>query len=350
MRAYGTDRVRHGKDDQWILTSPRSKHWFPRVPKTLTTAEFPGTAVLWEERFFEVVTAENSDPSGVRYVLAPWRDEHIIRVSESYDEASEARRETEYHAAVAREKGRKASNLFGLFIGHLPSAIQEHLGSDIGILPTKLTALSLILPLIYLVWCANEFVRHVMDASLSPMNPLFLMIAVYLLIESTIRLNVVWLQGRAIGSVAGWIAYLLYYVIAGKWSGALSPFTVPRGQRLYYTKPEENVALQDAFRLREPLVTLLSTPEQAALAQRFGYDYRSQSFIVAFVLLVFALAGIVTSIVKLNHGPRISVVVSLVAAGFVALEQVVRLASLRRGPAGSVLAVVVRPFLRKLLI
>src|SRR6267378_2805299 len=99
MRPFGYDRVRSGHGDQWILVARRSKGWLPRVPKTLTSAEHPGTAILWEDRFFEVVTADASAGGSIRYVLEPWRDNHVIRVSEPYDEASEERRAAEHHSA-----------------------------------------------------------------------------------------------------------------------------------------------------------------------------------------------------------------------------------------------------------
>ncbi|MEO8036046.1 MAG: hypothetical protein ABI837_16545, partial [Acidobacteriota bacterium] len=92
MQAFGADRVRAGNGEQRILFARRSKGWLPRVPKTLTTAEYPGSAILWDERFFEVVTADPAPAGGVRYVLEPWPENHIIRVSEPYDAASEERR------------------------------------------------------------------------------------------------------------------------------------------------------------------------------------------------------------------------------------------------------------------
>src|SRR5437773_2473152 len=146
MKAYGTDRVRRGSGEQRIVVCRRSKGWTPRVPKSLTRAEYPGTAVMWEEHYFEVVTVEDSD-EGVRYVLEPWRDNHVMRTFERYDDTTEALREAAHRAAVARDKGRRVANFGGIFIGHLPAVVQEKLGSELGILPTKLTAFSLILPL-----------------------------------------------------------------------------------------------------------------------------------------------------------------------------------------------------------
>ena len=347
MRPFGTDRVRQGKPEQWILFAQRSKGWHPRVPKTLTSAEYPGTAVLWEERFFEVVAADASAGGSVRYVLEPWRENHIIRVSEPYDEASEERRAAEHQAAVRREKGRRVANFAGIFTGLLPAIVQEQLASEIGVLPTKLTSLSLLVPLAFLVWFAHEFVRRIFAREATPFA--LLVLAIYLFIESVTRLNIAWFHRRPIGSALGFFPYLLFYAVAGKRTGATSPFAVPRGQRLFITEPTDDVALRDAYAMRQPLLTLLSIEEQAALAERFGFNYRKHGFIVAWLLLVMSAAGVVTALASLQYGPRFSAFLSLGLAFVIGGEQVMRLQALRRGPAASMLAFVVRPLTRKLL-
>jgi hypothetical protein len=109
------------------------------------------------------------------------------------------------------------------------------------------------------------------------------------------------------------------------------------------------VALTDAFRLREPLLTLLTPEEQRVLAERFGFNYRKQAFAVAWIILVLSIAGIVTSVMTLREGERqVSATISLLLAFALASEQVARLRALRSGPAASMLAKVVRPFARKL--
>lgn len=303
---------------------------------------------MCEERLFEVVSAEPGPAGGVRYVLEPWPDHHIIRVSEAYDEGSEQRREIEFRSATAREKGRKAANFAGIFTGLLPATVQEQLASELGILPTKLSSLSLVLPFILLVWAANDVARRALSHG-APMSLFLMMVAAYLLIESAIRLNIIWFIRRPIGSILGWLPYLLYYVMAGKRSGAASPFVEERGEKLFFTELSEDVALRDAYTMREPLLTLLTPAEQAALAQRFGYDYRKQSSFIAAVVLVMSLAGVVGAFVSLRHGVRFGALLSLVVALVLGGEQVLRLGALRRGPAGSILGVLVRPLTRKLL-
>jgi hypothetical protein len=83
MRPYGSDRVR-SSGGRLILHSRLPKGWTPRTPKSLTNAEFPGTAVYWDDEYYEVLSADPLPAGGVRYVLDKWRDDHAIRVFDAY--------------------------------------------------------------------------------------------------------------------------------------------------------------------------------------------------------------------------------------------------------------------------
>src|SRR5438874_10386212 len=110
MQAFGSDRVRQGDGEQIVLSSRLSKGWTSRVVKTLTSAEFPGTAVLWEERYFEVVDAESLPQGGVRYVLEPWLEMHIMRTTDRYDHDRELERLAEWRAQFSRENKRRSAS------------------------------------------------------------------------------------------------------------------------------------------------------------------------------------------------------------------------------------------------
>ena len=140
MQAYGSDRLRQD-GERWILLSRRDKGWVARIAKTLTSAEFPGTAVLCDDQYFEVVSMD-AQPGGVRYALEPWRENNAIRVSDRYDEASEAARDDEFQKDVQREQQRKGANLLAIFTGHLPAIVQNKLGNDLGVLPVRLTIMT----------------------------------------------------------------------------------------------------------------------------------------------------------------------------------------------------------------
>ena len=92
MDAHGSDRVRAGDDGRRVLSSPYRKGWQARTPRTLTSREHPGTAILWEEQWFEVLAEEPLPGGGVRYLLDVWPEAHAIRVSDVYDAESELRR------------------------------------------------------------------------------------------------------------------------------------------------------------------------------------------------------------------------------------------------------------------
>src|SRR5438128_7375134 len=144
MQAFGSDRVRKGDGEQITLLSRIPKGWTPRVDKTMTSAEFPGTAVFWEEEYFEVVIADALPQGGVRYVLEPWREHHIMRFVDRYDAETEASRIDENRKQIQREKSRVAANLLGLLTGHLPAVVQNELGREIGVLPPRLTFISIL--------------------------------------------------------------------------------------------------------------------------------------------------------------------------------------------------------------
>jgi hypothetical protein len=340
MQAYGSDRVRPGDGEQLVLLSRFPKQWTPRAAKTLTTAEFPGTAVLWEERYFEVVDAEALPQGGVRYVLEPWLEMHVMRTTDRYDADREAERLVEWRAHFSRETKRKSASGLALLTGHLPSVVQEDLSREVGILPARLTIVSALgvyaVVIALVLWIADG----IMKQTPRPF-PIFILTG-YLFVETSLRFMVGWQGGRAMGSAIGVLGYIAYYYTVADRSRAVSPFGREKGTRVSIGEASEERATSDALLLREPLVTLLSPADQARVAARFGYDYRRQSGFVAGLILVFASLGIATSI---HSGARISFLVAVGLAG----EQIYRLAVFRKRPAGSVLGIVARLFVGKLL-
>jgi len=340
MQAYGSDRVRAEDGGRVVLLSRIPKAWTPRAPKTLTTAEFPGTAVLWDEQFFEVISAEPLPAGGFRYVLEPWQEMHAMRTTDRYDEEREAERVADHRAQLLRETKRKSANALAVLAGHLPAGVQEELSRELGVSATRLTmvsALGIYAVVIALVlWIVSGIMNH-----RPPPLPVFLVTG-YLFLESSFRFVVAWLIGRPAGSAIGVIGYVLYYVTFADRTRATSPFARERGMDVTIGETPAERADSDALMMREALVTLLSPADQARVAARFGYDYRHQSSIIATIILIFAVLGIVTSV-------RSGAFVSLLAASLLAAEQIYRLAVLRSRPAGSILGIAARPFVRKLL-
>ncbi|HEV7573967.1 MAG TPA: hypothetical protein VGQ21_20930 [Thermoanaerobaculia bacterium] len=340
MQAYGSDRVRAGDSERVELLSRIAKAWTPRAPKTLTTAEFPGTAVLWEERYFEVISAEPLPQGGVRYVLEPWREMHAMRTIDHYDDAHETQRLAEYRAQLRRETKRKSANALAVLAGHLPAGVQEEIGRELGIIAPRLTIISafgvyaVIIALV--LWIVSGIMAH------TPRPLPAYVITGYLFVETSLRFGIAWLIGRPAGSALGVTSYIIYYYTAADRIRAVSPFAREKGMVVTITETPAERAVTDSLLMREALVTLLAPADQARVASRFGYDYRHQSSLIAILILFFAAIGVATSIHR-------GAVISFIAASIIGAEQIYRLSILRSRPAGSILGIAARPFVRNLL-
>lgn len=347
MLTHGTDRARRA-GDKVILQSAIPKGWTPRTPKSLTHSEFPGTAVLWEEQYFEVIEAAATQSGGVRYVLAEWREDHTIRTFEHYDAATEALRIADHDRARRQRRTSVLSRLSGILLGHLPAPVQIHLENELGVRATRMTLLSCLPPLVLLGICVLARVDATMGQAPSPVLAFLLPVAVMLTSESFIRFFVVMTQGRPMGSLFGVVGYWTYHHFSKK-KTELPPVAGGRGDSVAFTPPDEDVALRDSFEVKQPLLTLLTPAEQNQLAERFGFDYRRHAYGVAWIIALFAGLGTFTSYVELDKTGSFTSLLSMLIAGGVVVEQAFRLYTFRRGPAGSIFGAAVRPLVRNLL-
>lgn len=346
MQAHGGDRVRV-VGEKIVLLSPISKGWTARVPKQATHSEHPGTAVLWDEQYFEVVEA-GLTAGGVRYVLMPWRDEHTFRIFVAYDEASEAQRLADHAAASRQRKTSVAASFASIFLGHLPAHVQEKIGNDYGITPSRMTIMSSVPALVLLGTCAWFYVDSRLKQTASPIPIWLWIVAMGLFFDAVIRFQAAMGQNRGMGSLPGAILYTLFWYLTGK--RFLSPFATERGgSTTFMIDPAEEIALQDALHVRAPLFTFLTPEEQRRLAERFGYDYRIHSYTPAVIILVIAGAGAIGSAHTLFTNGGLKPLASAVLATGLCIEQMLRLLAFNRGPAGSILGMVVRPFLGRFL-
>jgi hypothetical protein len=334
MQAYGSDRVRPLNDGARVILGSRyPKGWQARSGRT------PGTAIVWDEAWFEVVAVEPLPQGAVRYVLEPWRDENAMRLTDRYDAESEAARFAQWRASLAREQKRKALSIGAMFAGYLPAQAQEELASDFGVPALRMTNLSMMCSML-IVGVLAAFAAGAVTGRQGHEEAWFIP-ALCLLAETGARFFVAGSQSRPVGSVIGTLVYII--------ARPKKAFRRPKGLGTFVREEPADARLRDAFTLREPLVTLLSPAEQERVAQRFDYDYRRHGPSLAWLILVFAAAGAITSLHTLRVHASLSAFLSLIAAGGIAIEQVLRLIAFRRGPAGSVLGVVARVVTRKLL-
>jgi hypothetical protein len=347
MLTHGSDRARR-TGAKVILQSAIVKGWTPRTAKTLTSAEFPGTAVLWDEEYFEVLEATPLQTGGVRYLLGPWSDHHTIRTFEQYDAASEELRVADRELARRQRRASIVGRLSGIVLGFLPASVQNHLENELGVRASTMTMLSCVLGPLLLGRCILVTVDAKMHGTLPPVPLPVWLLVLYLMLESLVRFFVAMSQARPMGSLFAYPAYLLYRAVSRK-GAQLPPARGARGDSVAFTPPTEDVVLRGSFEIKEPLLTLLTPAEQQQLAERFGYDYRRTAPTVAWIILTSAALGTFSAYTELATNASLGSFLSMLIAAAVVLEQALRLHTLRRQPASSVFGYLVRPVVRNLL-
>jgi hypothetical protein len=355
MTPFGTDQTGTASEGGIWLICREPKGWRPRRGRSQTSSEYPGTAVRWEARLFEVVEAVSHPDGSVRYRLEIWPDRHAVRNIQTYDAASETARPlivARRRKSIAR---RRLAILFSPLLGHLPGRVQEHMESDFGAPALAMTIVSA-LPLFALGAVGSLFsiaamtggafpsgVSSLREAADSIPRLLPFPISIYLVFESGIRLGGAFLQGRPIGSVAGTLIYEIYRALrGGRGVTALSS----RG-----LAPTPEQALHDRFLMIEPLLALLSPEEQEAFEQRFGMEVLRWGKVTAVLLLIIGASNVFTSVVLFAAGGGgLGDCLWLLAGTGITLEQIGRLRRISSGqPAGSFLGALVRPLARRML-
>jgi len=347
-RALGRDRLGVETGGRLLLDCDSPKGWRGRSPAMPTSAEHPGSAVRWEEEFFEVLEVRPLADAAVRYVLAPWDERHAMRVVETYSEDAEAER-ARGRADVARRSDRHVYVvLVAPLAGCLPGNVQERLEHELNV-PARLLSLSSAIPLWVLGWVSLILLMASALGGESSVPLPLLVFGIYLLAESTARLVVCVLQGRPIGTLVGTLLYEAWgHVGRTKVRAAGRP--VPREKAVWEVDSDAARDALDRYHLLEPAAGLLPMDDQVLLAERFGFDgIRWGRTSAIFLLVMFgplaaASAHGALSVFELSDIPKLAVFGGIVA------EQVVRLRKLGAGRlAPSVLGHLVRPFARPLL-
>ena len=349
-RPFGTDRVVAEADDTVVLECRLPKDWIPRSERTVTSVAHPGTAVEWDGRWYEVVEAAARRSGGMRYTLAPWREHDVMRTAQRYDEATEKAREAARARRGRAEAARRWSIAMAPLSGHLPAAVQETMEAEYGAPAVLMSVASVVIPALYGLACLGWTVAERMRGDIPPVPGFLVDLGLVLLVESIVRFLVVVALGKPIGSALGHAAYSLAHVAAGRKPGMVDP--LPRYEPLRGRQPVDPgpTPLRDRYSMMEPVLALLSPGEQLVLVDRFGFDPRRWGKRSAILLTVMTSAGVVSDTAGLIVGRRgFWTIASLLAALVLLVEQIARLSRLRSGPAGSVLAHLVRPFARPLL-
>ena len=355
LRPFGGDRLEAAPDGAFWIICSEPKGWTPRRGKAHTPGEYPGTAVRWETDLFEVVEATSHSDGTTRYRLEPWPDRHAVRSIRTYDEGSEAHRPRERAQLKRSITKRRLSIILAPLLGHLPGPVQARMESEFGAPAVGMTIASA-LPLFALGLVSVVFsLAAAYGAGLSgaggslegsgsaipTLLPIWL--AAYLVVESGVRMGTAFLLGHPVGSVPGTLFYEIARIFGG-W-----PAVTPPAFRGIPAAPGK--ALQDRFRLVEPLLALLTPAEQNRLEISFGMETLRWGRITAILLLIVGGANLAASVALFAAGAGgLGDFVWLVAGAGLSIEQIARLREIARGrPAGSVLGALVRPVAGRLL-
>ncbi|MDX9734235.1 MAG: hypothetical protein RBU36_08920 [Thermoanaerobaculia bacterium] len=354
-RPFGTDRVELAAPGHLRVTCSRPKDWVARRPAERGVVLHPGAAVRWEEELWEVVAAGDTPEGGAWYELAPWDDQHAIRVLFPYDDSSEAIRSEDRREAERRRVGRVVALLLSPVVGLLPGHVQERLEVQMEVRATTLTLASIPLPfgvgvvallavLMSLVGAAYVAAGTGRAPAEAPIGS-FLLFLVYLFPESLARFAIAMGQGRPMGSVLGLPLFAIVR-LAG-----LAPAPAPAGTAPESPAPDEERLRADRFLMLEPLLSFLPPADQQRLAAERGFAPVTWGKRTAWFLLVYPglTAPAHAARLLVGNGGLGSVLLLALALGL-GVEQVVRLRTLSRGePAPSVLGRLVAPFAAPLL-
>ncbi len=345
-RAYGADQVRTRESGEIELACPFAKAWTARSGKTLQSAEYPGTAVEWDGRIYEVLGADPIPQGGMLYRLGSWPENHAIRRLEQYDQASEELRAADRRDRRSDDGKRRLAILLAPLAGLLPAGIQKKMERDFGAPALKMTIASA-LPLFFVGFLGLfRFLAGNAGAALGAPGWLApsLPIAVYLFGESALRLASAIAGQEPMGSLPVVLAYAIWQSLCGPKKAS------PDAARFAAIALDEQ-GLQDRFRVLEPVLAFLSVSEQEFLAGRFGFDAVRWGRITAAVLLAASVLNTFVSLSAFGPGDGFFwSIVWLLPVGYLAIEQVRRFQALARGePAGSILGRLVRPLARPLL-
>ena len=345
-RAHGTDRLEPAPAGRVGLACSQPKAWVSRRPAAAQAPVHPGTAVRWEDELWEVVAAEARPDGGVRYELAPWDDQHAIRVLLPYDETSEAERAADVRHVRRRRVSAWAAFALAPVVGLLPGRVQESLALELGIRASRLTLASILAPAAVgfhaLVTTMVAGFAPGLQAAGPSVGPLLPLVA-YFFPEALVRFIVVMAQDRPVGSLLGVPLYL-----AGRVTGLVPP---PDGTPASAGPTPESRVEGDRYLMIEPLLALLPALDQLLLRERYGFSPATWGKRTAWFLLVYPGFTAPAQAARLAlRGGGLPEVLLLAATLLVAAEQVRRLRLLSLGqPAPSLLGRLVRPLARPLL-
>jgi hypothetical protein len=202
------------------LETPVERTWRARIEGDQIRATHHGTALLFQDHYYEVVLTEVGGTGLIHYYLAPWPDDAIIR------QAAELSPATSELAASQQKTERQRAKVGSLllfatpFLGLLPKRDQLRLEREYGtdsLLATSISAALIGLPaaIMTVFGIASSFGAG-FGASTNPDVQRLLAPALYFFAESMLRIWSSFSAGEPAGSLPVVIAAELVRTVLGK--------------------------------------------------------------------------------------------------------------------------------------
>jgi hypothetical protein len=189
--------------------------WQARLPGGLVEATFPGTAVLFENHYYEIAAAREVG-GWVSYYLDPWDDAMVLRRIVELSPAASESEHRERSADLLRRSSASSLAILMPLVGFLPAEVQERIERTHSIPASRATAWSAALALavaaVYFVLSLAASIGAAMaGGAAAPRGSRF---ATYFMVESLLRLGGALAAGEAMGTLPVVLPYAIWQAAA----------------------------------------------------------------------------------------------------------------------------------------
>jgi hypothetical protein len=215
-------RFPFGSEFSLLIESPFEKRgWKPRTSSS-TGVLFPGSAIRFEEQYYEIFTFEAAS-SFICYYLKPWDDRFPIRVQFDYSRQECLKVAEERNAGKRQETARGGILLLAPLAGLLPEVDQYRVQNEFGIQATRLTLISAVACLFPGGAASILLLAEMLGGDVAQSHIFLYLAGCYLFLESLVRLYTSMKLEEPMGSLLAWIPMTLVSTIVRIWNAKKEP-------------------------------------------------------------------------------------------------------------------------------
>jgi hypothetical protein len=211
-------RFASGNPYRLRLETPVERNWRPRIEGDQIRSAHPGTALLFQDRYYEVMLCEPGEDGLIHYHLSPWRDDSLIRQAAELSAATSEQAAIDHREERQRHKRSTLLLVATPLLGLLPSRDQIRLEKEYGADPifnTTISAILIGLPASVITWLGIAASIGSSFGSPAAGARQYTGLALYFLAESLIRGSSALTAGQPVGSVPVVIVAELVRAIRG---------------------------------------------------------------------------------------------------------------------------------------